>query len=425
MRVLVVGTGGREHALAWAIRRSPEVKELYATAGNPGIERIARPVPIGPLEVEKLAAWAADERIDLTVVGPEAPLAAGIVDRFAEKGLLIAGPTQAAAEIESSKVFAKTLMARYGIPTAAFHVCDSPEAAEARIAEVGAPLVVKADGLAAGKGVLVCASADEARNAVRQIMVDGRFGAAGRRVVIEEFLEGEEATVLAFVDGERVLPMASSQDHKRIGDGDTGPNTGGMGAYSPAPVVSEAVMRRVHDEILVPVVRALAREGRPYRGILYAGLMITAEGPKVIEFNCRFGDPETQALIPRLRTDIVPVLLATARGDLSNVRLEWDPRPCVAVVLASAGYPGPFRTGYPIEGLAPAEKELDGLVFHGGTREEAGRLVTAGGRVLTLAGLGTDIADAVARVYRGVEHVRFEGMTFRRDIAHRALARSG
>ena len=372
MRVLVVGTGGREHALAWAIRRSPEVKELYATAGNPGIERIARPVPIGPLEVEKLAAWAADERIDLTVVGPEAPLAAGIVDRFAEKGLLIAGPTQAAAEIESSKVFAKTLMARYGIPTAAFHVCDSPEEAEARIAEVGAPLVVKADGLAAGKGVLVCASADEARNAVRQIMVDGRFGAAGRRVVIEEFLEGEEATVLAFVDGERVLPMASSQDHKRIGDGDTGPNTGGMGAYSPAPVVSEAVMRRVHDEILVPVVRALAREGRPYRGILYAGLMITAEGPKVIEFNCRFGDPETQALIPRFAPTSSPSC-SLRQGDLSNDAAGVGPAP----VRGGAGLgrlSGPVPDGLSDRGLRPPKRNSTALYFTAGPVRRRGVL---------------------------------------------------
>lgn len=423
MRILVVGTGGREHALTWAIRRSPEVSEIYATSGNPGIDAIAHPVAIDPMDVDGLAAWAAEERIDLTIVGPEAPLAAGIVDRFTDRGLLIVGPTQKAAELEGSKVFAKSLMARHGIPTAAFHVCRSPAEAEARIAELGAPLVVKADGLAAGKGVLVCGSEAEARAAVRQIMVERRFGSAGDRIVIEEFLEGEEASVLAFVDGERVVTMAAAQDHKAIGEGDTGPNTGGMGAYSPAPVVDEPLLQRIEDEILLPVVQAMAQEDRPYRGILYAGLMITAEGPRVIEFNCRFGDPETQALLPRMAGDIVPVLLATARGDLSGVALEWDPRPCVAVVLASAGYPGEYEAGCLIEGLDEAERELDGLVFHNGTRREDGKTYTAGGRVLTLSALGNDIEEAVARVYQAVDRVRFEGMTYRRDIAHRALGR--
>lgn len=424
MRVLLIGNGGREHALAMAIRKSPMVGALYATAGNPGIEAVAEPVPIDPLDIEALARWAAERSIDLTVVGPEAPLALGVVDLFRDAGLLIVGPTRRAAELEGSKVFAKSLMQRYGIPTAAFQVCTTPDEAYACIEQFDAPLVVKADGLAAGKGVLVCATVDEARKAVDQIMVERLFGASGDRVVIEEFLEGEEASILAFVDGDRVLPMEAAQDHKSIGEGDTGPNTGGMGAYSPAPVVTPGVMQQVEETILRPVVRAMAQEGRPYQGILYAGLMITDDGPKVIEFNCRFGDPETQALLPRLKTDLVLVLLATAKGDLSGVSLEWDTRACVSVVVASKGYPGPYQTGFPIDGLADAERELNGFVFHAGTRRVADAVHTAGGRVLALSGLGESISEAVSHAYRGVECIRYQGMTYRRDIAYRALQRA-
>lgn len=423
MRVLVVGTGGREHALAWSIQRSPLVDEVYCTAGNPGMELLAKPVDIDPLNIDALATWAREHQIDLTVVGPEAPLTHGIVDRFMQEGLRIVGPTRDAAQLEGSKVFAKELMQRHHIPTAAFHVCESPSDALQRIEQLGAPVVIKADGLAAGKGVLVCFTVEEARTAIHQIMVERRFGNSGDRVVIEEFLEGEEASILAFVDGKRAVPMVPAQDHKAIYDGDKGPNTGGMGAYSPAPVVTDEVMEQAHSAILQPIVNALAKEGRPYRGILYAGLMITKDGPKVIEFNCRFGDPETQAILPRLKSDLVPPLLQTAEGELSGTELEWDPRPCVSVVLASGGYPGSYRTGYPITGLESAMDDASVLVFHSGTRRSGHEVVTAGGRVVSVSAMGNTLHEAVHRAYQGVDRIRFQDMVFRRDIAHRALSR--
>lgn len=424
MRVLVVGNGGREHALAWAIRRSPLVEEVYAAPGNPGIAQVARLVPIAATDVAGLADWAREHRIDLTVVGPEAPLVAGIADRFLEEGLAVVGPTQRAAALEGSKAFAKELMQRHGIPTAAFRVCTSSREALEAVEAFGAPVVVKADGLAAGKGVAVCRTLDEAKGAIRRIMEERVFGAAGVRVVVEEFLEGEEASVLAFVDGEHVVAMVPAQDHKAAYDGDRGPNTGGMGAYSPAPVVTPELQREVEERILRPVVRAMAQEGRPYRGILYAGLMVTPQGPKVVEFNCRFGDPEAQAILPRLRTDLVPVLWATAQGSLAGTELAWDGRACVTVVLASGGYPGEYATGLPISGLAEAAALEDVLIFHAGTRREGDTLVTAGGRVLAVSALGESIGAAVARAYEAVSRIRFDGMHYRRDIAHRALGRT-
>lgn len=422
MKVLVVGMGGREHALAWKLAQSPHVTEVICQSGNPGMEQVARPAPDLGGTVEAMADWAAAHGVDLTVVGPEAYLDQGIVDAFEGRGLKVVGPTRSAAAIESDKAFAKELMARASIPTAAFVVCDSPAEARAAVRRMGAPVVVKATGLAAGKGVTVAMSVDEALRAVSLLMEERIFGQAGERVVVEEYLAGEEASVLAFVDGERVLAMEPAQDHKAIFDGDRGPNTGGMGAYSPAPVVTRAVADDVKSKILEPVVAAMQREGRPYRGILYAGLMITAGGPKVVEFNCRFGDPEAQAVLPRLRSDLVEPLLATVDGGLDRVRLEWDPRACVTVVLASRGYPGHHETGFVITGLDKAAR--DGvIVFHAATRRSEEGLVTSGGRVLNVTALGENIQDAIARAYAAADLIEFDGKYCRRDIGHKALAR--
>lgn len=423
MKVLVVGGGGREHAIAWKLAQSPAVSEVVCQSGNPGMAQVARCAPEPAGGIEAMADWAQAEGIDLTVVGPEVYLALGIVDAFSRRGLKIVGPTRSAAAIESDKAFAKELMARAKIPTASFVVCSSPAEARAAIRRMGAPVVVKAAGLAAGKGVTVAATRDEAFAAVSRVMEERVFGDAGERVVIEEFLEGEEASVLAFVDGERALPMEAAQDHKTAYDGDRGPNTGGMGAYSPAPVVSPRILQEVQEKILKAAVEAMAREGRPYRGILYAGLMITADGPKVIEFNCRFGDPETQALLPRLKSDLLEPLLATVEGGLDRVRLEWDPRPCVTVVLASEGYPGDYETGYPITGVEEAEAMEDVLVFHAGTRREGGRLLTDGGRVLGVTALGRTVGEAIERAYAAADVIQFQGKHFRRDIGRRALQR--
>lgn len=423
LRVLLIGSGGREHALAWSIRRSSLVDQLFCTSGNPGIATLAQGVDHGPLEIDELARWAKNNRIDLTVVGPEAPLTEGIVDRFQAADLPIFGPNRLAAELEGSKVFSKELMHRHNIPTAAYHICDNVADALRRIDAVGAPLVVKADGLAAGKGVIVCETVEAARTAVQEIMVDRIFGTSGARVVIEEYLVGEEASLLAFVDGKRSVMMVPAQDHKAIYDGDKGPNTGGMGAYSPAPVLTPELLRDIEAKIVKPVVAGMAEEGRTYTGVLYVGLMITAEGPQVIEFNCRFGDPETQATLPRLKSDLIPALMATAQGDLTSIELEWDERPCVSVVLASGGYPGTFSTGHAITGLEEAAEIVDGLIFHAGTHRKGDQIVTAGGRVLGVSALGTTVEAAVERAYAAVDKIHFEGMTFRKDIAHRALQR--
>lgn len=424
MRVLVLGGGGREHALVWKLNQSRLVDEIICLPGNPGIARLARCVPGDPADVAGVADLARREGIDLTVVGPEAPLVAGVADELARRGMAVFGPTRAAAEIEGSKAFAKGLMAKYGIPTAEYRAFDRPEAALAYLAGREGPLVVKADGLAAGKGVVVCRDAVEAGDWVQKIMVDRVFGAAGDRVVIEEFLAGEEVSVLAFSDGERVVPMVSAQDHKRAFDGDRGPNTGGMGAYAPAPVYTPDLAVRVEREILAPAVRAMAAEGRPYRGVLYAGLMVTAAGPKVLEFNCRFGDPETQVVLPLLEGDLAAAMAACAGGDLRGVSLGWRAGAAVTVVLASAGYPGPVEKGKEITGVAEAEAAEGVVVFHAGTAERDGRLVTAGGRVLNVTAVGDTVGAAVARAYAAAERIRFEGMRYRRDIARRALARA-
>jgi len=423
MNVLVVGSGGREHALVWKIAQSPLVKKVYCAPGNAGIARHAECVNIGPTEIARLRKLAIDKGIDLTVVGPEAPLCEGIVDFFTAKGLSIFGPTQRAARLEGSKVFAKQLMERHGIPTARFRVFNGVELARDYIDRVGAPVVVKADGLAAGKGVIVCKTVQEARAAVSKIMIDRAFGDSGDQIVIEDCLSGEEASVLAFTDGKNIALMPSAQDHKAVYDGDEGPNTGGMGAYSPAPVITPELERTIERDVIVQAVHAMNREERPYRGVLYAGLMITEEGPFVLEFNCRLGDPELQPLIMRLKSDLVPILLATIEGNLDEVEIEWDVRPALCVVMASGGYPGPYEKGFPIKGLEDVEEMDDVVVFHSGTALVDGQVVTAGGRVLGVTARGDTIADARERAYEAVRRISFEGAHYRTDIGKKALDR--
>ncbi|NTU60690.1 MAG: phosphoribosylamine--glycine ligase, partial [Deltaproteobacteria bacterium] len=389
-----------------------------------GTETIATNVPIAAEDVEALAAFASAEGIGLTVVGPEAPLVLGIVDRFQALGLRIFGPSAGAAQLEGSKAFAKAAMERFGVPTAHYREFLDADEAKAYVRQLGAPLVVKADGLAAGKGVVVAQRVEQALAAVDEMLVGGAFGDAGRKVIVEEFLRGEEASFLAFCDGRTVVPMDSSQDHKAVYDGDLGPNTGGMGAYSPAPVVTEAIFRRVMDEVMTPMVEGLAREGLPYVGILYAGLMIRGDEVKVLEFNCRFGDPECQPIVARMKGDLVPVLEACLDGRLADVRIEWDPRAAVCVVLASEGYPGSYPKGLAIQGLERAA-EVDGVsVFHAGTRREDGSVVTSGGRVLGVTALGDGVEDAIARAYGAVKMIHWPGVHFRSDIGRKALQRS-
>lgn len=422
MKVLVVGGGGREHALAWKISQSPRVKEVFCAPGNGGISRIARCLDIAPDDIEGLARFGKDNKIDLTVVGPELPLTMGIVDHFQKERLRIFGPSKEAAQIEGSKAFAKELMSRYRIPSAYYKVfADYPSAAH-YIRKKGAPIVVKADGLAAGKGVIVATTEEEALTALEDIMLKRAFGDAGRRVVIEEKLEGEEASFICFSDGEHVLPLASSQDHKPVYDDDKGPNTGGMGAYSPAPVVTPQVHDRVMREIIIPAIRGMAAEGYPYRGILYAGLMIKDGEPQVLEFNCRLGDPETQPIFMRLRGDIIPVIEACLEGDLRGVGLSWDSRAALCVVMASQGYPGGYEKGKEIYGLQEVAGDPDVYVFHAGTTFKDGKYLTAGGRVLGVTGLGKDIREAIAVTYRAVAKIHWEGVHYRRDIGKKALA---
>ncbi|MBI4553792.1 MAG: phosphoribosylamine--glycine ligase [Candidatus Latescibacteria bacterium] len=423
MNVLVIGGGGREHALVWALRRAPSVQTLYAAPGNPGIAQSAECVPLKATDMDGLAAFAADHRVDLTIVGPEAPLAAGLVDRFTALGLRAFGPSRAAAEIETSKAFAKALMKTTGIPTADYQSFTSPDEATAYVRRHGAPVVVKADGLAAGKGVVVCRQVDDAIRTIQQMMVEQVFGAAGTRIVVEDYLAGEEASVLALTDGETVIPLIPSQDHKQVFDGDRGPNTGGMGAYAPVPVVDERCLDEIMARILVPAVRAMAAQGRPYRGVLYAGLMLTADGPKVIEFNCRFGDPETQVIVPLLKNDLADIAVAVCEGDLSRVSLDWHSSAAVCVVLASGGYPGKYETSKPISGLDRLAGLDDVIVFHADTALKDGQVVTDGGRVVGVTALGRDIRAAISRAYEAVDQVAFEGKYFRRDIGQKALAR--
>jgi len=423
VKVLVVGAGGREHTFSWKLAQSPRVTELLAAPGNPGIAQHARCLPIKDNEIDALVAAGLRERVDLTVVGPELPLALGLADRFRERGLAVFGPSQAAARLESSKAFAKDLMARHGIPTARFRAFTAAGTARAWCRELGVPLVVKADGLAAGKGVIICRTLDEADAAVALCLDQGAFGAAGASVVIEEFMEGEEASFFAITDGAAILPLASAQDHKTVLDGDRGPNTGGMGAYSPAPVMDTAVTERVMAEIVRPTVAAMAKEGAPFAGFLYVGLMITRVGPRVVEFNCRFGDPECQVVIPRLAADLLPLLDAVARGASIPASVPWAPETSVCVVMSSGGYPGTYETGRPISGIADAEALPGVQVFHAGTALRDGALVTAGGRVLGVQALGAGVGAAVDAAYAAVARIHFEGAHFRRDIARRALAR--
>ncbi|MFO7581731.1 phosphoribosylamine--glycine ligase [Guyparkeria sp.] len=423
MKVLVIGGGGREHALAWKIAQSPRVEKVFVAPGNPGTaaEAKCRNVPIGATNVAELVAFAADNAIDLTVVGPEAPLVEGVVDTFRDAKLPIFGPTRQAAQLEGSKAFAKDFMERHGIPTAKYRVFDTAAPAIDFVHEHGAPVVVKADGLAAGKGVIVAQSIDEAEAAIRDIF-GGQFGAAGARVVVESFLEGEEASFIVMVDGEHVLPMASSQDHKARDEGDRGPNTGGMGAYSPAPVLDDTMIARVMETVIEPTVEGMALDGLPYTGFLYAGLMIGADGePQVLEFNCRFGDPETQPVLMRLDSDLVDLLEAGVEGRLDQVSAQWTPKASVGVVLASAGYPESSSKGDVITGLDDLPAGVK--AFHAGTAEKDGNIVTNGGRVLCITALGETVEAAQQAAYAGVDKVKFEGGFCRRDIGWRAIGR--
>ena len=425
MNILVIGSGGREHALAWKLAEPDAVARVFVAPGNAGTAREPKleNVALDPMDIEGLAQFARDQHCVLTVIGPEAPLVAGIVDHFDAQGLACFGPSAGAAQLEGSKSFTKDFLARHQIPTAAYAVFNDIDSALAYVRDQGAPIVIKADGLAAGKGVIVAMTLPEAETAIHDMLADNKFGDAGARVVVEGFLEGEEASFIVMVDGEHVLPMATSQDHKRIGEGDTGPNTGGMGAYSPAPVVTDAVHDKVMQQVILPTVKGMAAEGHPYTGFLYAGLMIDAEGnPSVIEYNCRFGDPETQPIMQRLQSDLGALCLAAMDGHLDQVSAVWDPRPAVGVVLAAGGYPGTYEKGQPIKGLdrdwPPTTK-----VFHAGTRAEGDAIVTQGGRVLCVSALGDSIADAIASAYAGVDHISWEGMVCRRDIGWRAIDR--
>lgn len=420
MKVLVVGSGGREHALVWKISQSPMVDKIYCAPGNAGIGEMAECVAIKAEDLDGLLDFAVQNEIGLTVVGPEVPLTMGIVDKFQEKGLKIFGPSGRAAEIEGSKTFAKDLMAKYGIPTAKYGAFTDAAEAKAFLAEVGLPCVVKADGLAAGKGVLICETKEEAETAVEDILVDNKFGNAGSRVVVEEFLTGQEVSMLAFSDGKTIVPMVSSQDHKRIWDGDKGLNTGGMGAYSPAPIYTADIHEIVVPQVLEATIKAMEQEGRPFAGILYAGLMLTADGPKVLEFNARFGDPETQAVLPRLKSDLVEIFLAIIDDRLAEMNIEWHEEAAVCVVMASGGYPESSDKGRVITGLKEAE-EAGAIVFHAGTKETDGNIVTNGGRVLGISALGKDIAEAIDNAYKGVKQITFENMQYRTDIGKKAF----
>jgi len=425
MKVLIIGGGGREHALAWKAAQSSRVEEVFVAPGNAGTARESKltNLAIAADDLEALVAFARDNAIELTIVGPEAPLVIGVVDRFREAGLKCFGPTAGAAQLEGSKAFTKDFLARHAIPTGDYATFAEVDAALEYLAAHPAPIVIKADGLAAGKGVVVAMSDEEARAAVRDMLEDNAFGDAGARVVVEEFLDGEEASFIVMVDGENVLPMATSQDHKRVGEGDTGPNTGGMGAYSPAPVVTADVHQRVMDEIILPTVRGMAAEGHPYTGFLYAGLMIDAQGaPKIIEYNCRFGDPETQPIMVRLKSDLVALCLAAEEGRLDTQSCEWDSRAAVGVVLAAGGYPASYRKGDVISGFDAAEA-TGCKVFHAGTAEKDGQVITSGGRVLCVTALGDSVAAATERAYEGVDAISWQDMLVRRDIAWRAIAR--
>jgi phosphoribosylamine--glycine ligase len=425
MNILIIGGGGREHALAWRAAQSPRVARIFVAPGNAGTARETKcaNVAVAAEDIEALLAFAQRERVDLTIVGPEAPLVLGVVDRFRAAGLRCFGPTRAAAQLEGSKAFTKDFLARHKIPTAAYGNFSDFDRAEAYIRRVGAPVVVKADGLAAGKGVIIAQTVDEAIGAARDMLAGNAFGEAGHRVVVEEFLKGEEASFIVMVDGEHVLPLATSQDHKRVGDGDTGPNTGGMGAYSPAPVVTPEMHERVMREVIEPTVRGMQAEGNTYTGFLYAGLMIGRDGtPKVLEYNCRFGDPETQPVMMRLKSDFVELVDAALDARLDQVAADWDPRAALGVVMAAGGYPGSYAKGDAITGL-PAREAPDAKVFHAGTALRGGEVVTSGGRVLCVTALGESVAAAQRRAYEVVRGIHWKHAQYRSDIGYRAIAR--
>ncbi|MCK9595006.1 MAG: phosphoribosylamine--glycine ligase [Candidatus Omnitrophica bacterium] len=425
MRILVIGAGGREHALVWKIAQSKLCDKIFCAPGNGGIAGLAECIDIKADDVAGLLDFARKEKIDLTVVGPEVPLSLGIVDEFAKYKLAIFGPNKKAAQLEASKVFSKEIMAKYKVPTADFKIFDNAGLAKEYIEKTGAPCVVKADGLAAGKGVVVAKTVDEAKAAVAMMMEQKAFGSSGNKVIIEECLSGQEASILVLTDSRQVIPLVSSQDHKRIFDNDAGPNTGGMGAYSPAPVVTPELFQEIQEKIINRTIDGLAKEGIEYKGILYAGVMLTKDGPKTLEFNVRFGDPETEAILPRLKSDLVEAMLATANGKLDKIirsgGLSWDDRACVCVVCAAGGYPGDYEKGKEIFGLDKAALMKDSVVFHAGTKKSGDKILTNGGRVLGVTGLGNSIKEAILHTYQAVEKINFEGMHFRKDIGAKAL----
>jgi len=420
MKVLIIGSGGREHVLAWKIQQSPLVKKIYCAPGNGGISEVAQCVDIKADDIKQLIKFAQDKKIDLTVVGPEGPLVAGIVDAFEKKKLKIFGPNQEASRLEGSKVFAKEFMHQWNIPTADFKIFDNIQEAEHCLTKIRFPLVIKADGLAAGKGVTICNTLEEGLQALDQMMNKKIFHDAGERVIIEECLEGEEASILAISDGNNYIILDSSQDHKRIFDEDVGPNTGGMGAYSPAPVVTKEVLHQIEARVIEPVIRGINRDKTPFKGVLYAGLMMTSQGPQVLEFNVRFGDPEAQAVIPRLKNDLVEIMLASCEGNIKDIQLNWDQRDAVCVVMSSGGYPGEYETGKEISGL-DALTDQETFVFHAGTKLQGKRIVTSGGRVLGVTSFGQGVEQAIERAYKTVDKITFDRCFFRRDIGAKAI----
>ncbi|MFH1459908.1 MAG: phosphoribosylamine--glycine ligase [Candidatus Omnitrophota bacterium] len=423
MRILVVGSGGREHALVWKIAQSKRVNKIFCAPGNGGINELAKNIDIKADDIEGLLKFVKKENIDLTVVGPEIPLALGITDVFRAQGLNIFGPTKAASQLESSKIFAKNIMKRYGVPTADFQVFSVPEEALEYVRDANRPLVIKANGLCAGKGVYVCTNLAEQEKAIKEILEECVFGASGRTLMIEEMLTGEEASIIVISDGENILRLASSQDHKRIFDKDQGPNTGGMGAYSPAPVITQEMFAKIEKEVIIPTIRGMKKEGIPFTGVLYAGMMITENGPKVLEFNVRFGDPETQVILPRLKTDLIEIILKAQEQKINQIETQWDERDCVCVVMASGGYPGKYEKTKQIFGLDQLKQTEDIIIFHAGTKQKAGNIFTNGGRVLGVTGLGAGMEKAMDKAYSGVEKIKFENMFFRKDIGKKALNR--
>lgn len=421
MKVLVIGSGGREHAIVWKLSQSEKVEKIFCAPGNGGIKEIAELINIKADDVPGLLDFAKNNKIDLTVVGPEAPLVKGIADIFNENGLRVFGPFKDSAMLEGSKVFSKNVMKKFGLPTADFKVFDDPRLAKKYLNEKGVPIVIKADGLAAGKGVIIPKTIEEGEKAIDSIMTGRIFGDSGNKIILEDCLEGEEASMLIFTDGKTIAPLESSQDHKRIFDQDKGPNTGGMGAYSPAPVVTKDILDKVIKNVFRPVIDGFRKEGRVYKGILYAGLMITKDGPMVLEFNVRFGDPETQAILPRLKSDLADIMMACVDGTLDKMNIKWDESSCISVVCASKGYPGEYEKNKEISGLEEAGKIKDIIIFHSGTKNENGKILTDGGRVLGITSLGKDIKSAQANAYKAVKKINFEGMQYRKDIGNRAI----